>query len=207
MAEPNTSTAGTGQESGSGIVDRMKGSATAQLKTQKDRGVDAISSVTQAVRSTTQRLRDEQHDTLAGYVEKAVDEVDRWSRQLKDKNVDELIGDVQRLARRQPAVFIGSAFALGVIGARFLKSSSRSDDRDDQYRFRNQYGARSSMSTAHDRSMEAFDDAEADVTIASTEVVISDMPEPSRSPGSGRTGASNTTANRSRKTGSRTEKS
>ena len=32
--------------------------------------------------------------------------------------------DAQRLARRQPALFVGGAFALGLLGARFLKSSS-----------------------------------------------------------------------------------
>jgi len=31
---------------------------------------------------------------------------------------------VQRFARKQPALFVGSAFAIGVIGARFLKSSN-----------------------------------------------------------------------------------
>jgi hypothetical protein len=32
------------------------------------------------------------------------------------------------LARRQPAVFIGSAFALGLVGARFLKSSRQQSE-------------------------------------------------------------------------------
>jgi hypothetical protein len=33
--------------------------------------------------------------------------------------------DVERLARRQPALVLGSAFVAGLIGARFLKSSER----------------------------------------------------------------------------------
>jgi hypothetical protein len=133
MAEPNTSsTEGPAKRSTAGqqtaeqrtsIVNRVKDSATAQLSSQKDRGVDAISSVAGAVRSSTQRLREQQHDTLAGYVEKAADQIENFSRRLRDKNVDELATDVQRFARRQPAVFIGTAFAAGIVAARFLKSS------------------------------------------------------------------------------------
>ena len=58
-----TPRAGAGQPNGhqgeGGIVDRVKETATAQLTTQKDRGIDAIGSVTQAVRSSSQKLRDE----------------------------------------------------------------------------------------------------------------------------------------------------
>ncbi len=107
------------------LVDRVKESASQQLATQKDRGVDAIGSVAQAVRSTTQKLRDDRHDALAGYLDKAAEQIETWSQRLREKDVDELIGDLQRLARRQPAVFIGSAFAIGLVGARFLRSSGQ----------------------------------------------------------------------------------
>jgi len=110
-------------------VDRVRDKAAAQLSSQKDRATDGLGSVAQAVRQSTQQLRDQKHDTIAGYVEQAADQIEKFSQRLRDKDVGELLDDAQRLARRQPAVFIGSAFALGVIGARFLKSSSE-DDRD-----------------------------------------------------------------------------
>jgi hypothetical protein len=55
---------------------------------------------------------------------------------LRKKDVQQLMQDAQRLARRQPALFIGSAFALGLVAARFLKSSPPDDARTgagDQY--------------------------------------------------------------------------
>src|SRR3954464_374505 len=118
---------GSGQ--GGGIVDRVRDKAAAQLSSQKDRATDGLGSVAQAVRQSTQQLRDQKHDTIAGYVEQAADQIEKFSQRLRDKDVGELLDDAQRLGRRRPAVFIGSAFALGVIGARFLKSSS-DDDRD-----------------------------------------------------------------------------
>ena len=116
-----------------GIVGRVRERATAQLATQKDKATDGLGSVAQAVRDTTQHLRTQQYDTVAQYAEKAADQIDRFSQRLKEKGVGELLDDAQQLARRQPALFIGGAFALGLLGARFLKSSSPrtpSGDRD-----------------------------------------------------------------------------
>jgi len=112
------------------MIDTMKQRATDQLSSQKNKATDGLGSIAQIARQGTRQLRDQQHDTLAGYVERAADQIDRLSQQLRDKDVNELVNDAQRLARRRPALFIGSAFALGVIGARFFKSSSR-DTRDD----------------------------------------------------------------------------
>src|SRR5690606_10158614 len=95
-----------------------------QLSSQKNRATDGLGSVAQAVRQSTRQLRDEQHDTIAQYVEQAADQIDRFSRRLRDKQVPELIDDVQRVARRQLAAFVGGAFALGLVAARFFKSSS-----------------------------------------------------------------------------------
>lgn len=120
----NTNTSPYGDEPRSGIVDKVREGATAQLSTQKDKATDGLGAVAQAVRQTTQSLRDQQHDTVAQYVERAADQIERFSEQLKGKDVNELLNDAQRLARRKPAVFIGGAFALGLVGARFLKSSS-----------------------------------------------------------------------------------
>ena len=112
----------------SGIVGRVKESATAQLATQKDKATDGLGSVAQAMRQTTQHLRTQQHDTVARYAEQAADQIERFSQRLRDKDVGELLDDAQQLARRQPALFIGGAFAIGLLGARFLKSSSNTRD-------------------------------------------------------------------------------
>jgi hypothetical protein len=113
-----------------GIIDRVKSRAAAQLTTQKDRATDGMGSVANAVRRSTQELRDQHHETVAEYVERAADQLDRFSSRLKSKDVGELMRDAQDLARRQPMLFIGSALVLGFAGARFLKSSS--PDRREQ---------------------------------------------------------------------------
>lgn len=114
---------------GAGLMDKVKDGAVSQLSTQKDRATDGIGSVVQAVRQSTQQLRDQQHDTIAQYVDQAAAQLERFSKTLKEKNISELLDDAQRFARRNPALFIGGAFAVGLLSARFFKSSR--DNRGD----------------------------------------------------------------------------
>jgi len=112
-----------GQAAGAGLIDKVKQGAEAQLSTQKDRATEGIGNVVDAVRQSTRHLRENQHETIAEYVDQAAGHLERWSNQLKEKNVGEILQEAQQLARRRPAVFIGTAFAVGLLGARFLKSS------------------------------------------------------------------------------------
>ena len=105
------------------VMDRVRSTATAQLSTQKNRATDGLGSIAHAVRQTTQPLRENQQDTIAQYVDKAADGIERLAVQLRDKDVSELVADVERFAKRQPAVFIGTTFAIGLLAARFLKST------------------------------------------------------------------------------------
>lgn len=124
------STSGTGTTSSddTGLVGRVRDQASSQLNSQKNKATDGLGSVAHAVRGTTQKLRDEHHDTVARYVEQAADQIERFSERLKQKDVGELVGDAQQLARRKPALFVGGAFAVGLLGARFLKSSAEPDE-------------------------------------------------------------------------------
>ena len=106
----------------------MRERADAELSTKKEMATDSISTIARAVRRTTQELRDQRHGKMADYVDRAADQLERLSSGLQSKDIGELFQDAQRLARRQPAVFVGSAFAIGLLGARFLKSSAPRDN-------------------------------------------------------------------------------
>src|SRR5215210_7407274 len=128
----NTSSgAGNNQSSTAGIAGRVREQATAQLSKQKDRATEGLGSVADAVRGTTEHLRNNQHDKVANFAEQAAQQIDRFSERLRNKDVTELLDDAQQLARRRPAIFVGGAFALGLLGARFMKSSSTNEWRRD----------------------------------------------------------------------------
>ena len=114
-----------------GMVDRVRQTAAAQLTTQKTRATEALGSVAAALRQSSQPLRDNNQATLADYAGKAADQLEQFSTRFRERDLTELMDDVNRFARRQPALFVGAAFAAGVLAARFLKSSP-----DGQRRFR-----------------------------------------------------------------------
>ena len=122
MDQQNSSSGSTG------IMDKVRQGATTQLGTQKDKATDGIGTVAQAVRQTSEQLRGQQHDTIANYIDQAAQQLEQFSTRLREKDVGELMRDAQQFARQRPAVFVTSAFALGLLGARFLKSS-----RDGEY--------------------------------------------------------------------------
>ena len=114
-----------------GMVDRVKQATTAQLTSQKTRATDTLGSVAAAIRQSSQPLRDNNQEMLADYAGKAADQLDQFSTRLRERDLGELMDDAKRFARQQPALFVGAAFAAGVLAARFLKSSEH-----DQRRFR-----------------------------------------------------------------------
>ena len=129
-AESWTSGNGGGGNGDSGIAQKIRDQANTRLSSGKDRALDGVKGVTEALRQTSQSLRDNQHDTIAQYLEQAVGQVDRVAQTLRQKDISELMLGAQRLARRQPAVFVGSAFAMGLLAARFFKSSPPEQDDD-----------------------------------------------------------------------------
>jgi hypothetical protein len=113
-----------------GMVERVKHTAAAQLTSQKTRATEALGSVATALRQSSQPLRDNNQSMLADYAGKAADGLEQFSARFRERDLGELIDDVNRFARRQPALFVGAAFAAGALAARFLKSSP-----DQQRRF------------------------------------------------------------------------
>jgi hypothetical protein len=129
--ETNFSSVGGNGHGGTRMVDRIKDQTAAQLNSQKNKATDGLGTVATAVRETTHNLRNQQHDVAARYVEQAADQIERFSNRLREKDITELLGDAQRFARRRPALFVGAAFGLGLLGSRFLKSSAESQRFDD----------------------------------------------------------------------------
>jgi len=90
----------------------------------------------------SRQLHDSQQDTIANVTDMAADRVRQLSDYLRRHEVEDLMDDVEDFARRQPALVLGGAFALGVLTARFLKSSGSSSGRTSRggMRGRTRYG-------------------------------------------------------------------
>jgi len=120
---------GAGTSTGStGVMGKIRDQATSRLSSQKDRAADGLGSMVEAVRQTSQQLR-EKNPALADYTEKAAQQLDRFASDFRNRDVNELLADVRTFARRRPAIFLGGAVALGMAVARLAKSSGGNGNR------------------------------------------------------------------------------
>ncbi|MEW5930938.1 MAG: hypothetical protein AB1941_26035 [Gemmatimonadota bacterium] len=110
------------------VVSDAHGRAAEQVQTQLDsqrtRAAESLSGMAESLRTTGRQLQDAPAG-LGAYVQQAAEQVDGLARYLENREVGDLVDDVEDFARRSPGVFLGGAFVLGLLGARFLKSSRR----------------------------------------------------------------------------------
>jgi hypothetical protein len=94
----------------------------------KNRAADALGAVAQSLLFSGQQLREQDRSTIGGLTERAANRVERLADYVQNTDAREMAGRVENFARREPGLFLGGAFALGLLGARFLKSSRRESD-------------------------------------------------------------------------------
>jgi hypothetical protein len=114
------------QQTAADVKEQVATQATEKLSGQKEVATDSLNTVAHAFRQTGAQLRDNDQLGIAGYVERAADQVEQFAGYLGDRDLRSIARDAEAFARREPALFLGGAFALGVVAARFLKSSSQS---------------------------------------------------------------------------------
>jgi hypothetical protein len=105
------------------VADQARDQVSTRIGSQKDKAADTIGSIAAAIRQTGDKLRDS--GPLPDIADRAADGVERVANYFQTRNVGEIVREVERFARREPAIFLGTAFTLGLLGGRFLKSSSR----------------------------------------------------------------------------------
>lgn len=101
------------------------------LSDQKHRAVEELDHIGSVLQSTSDNLRTEHEERIARYIESAVHQIENAATYLEEHSIDDIAAQVQRFARREPALFLGGAALIGLIGARFFRSSGRHDDWDE----------------------------------------------------------------------------
>lgn len=96
--------------------------ARSRAEEQKTRVAGGIRTVADALRNGTDSLPEDQRQ-YGGFLETVADRVEGVSRYLDQRDVDGLTREARTFAREHTPLFLGGAFALGLAGARFFKSS------------------------------------------------------------------------------------
>jgi hemerythrin superfamily protein len=96
------------------------------LHEQQQAVAEHVGGLAEALHHTAQHLQEQHRDVVAQYTGQAAQGLERLSQTLRQRDLHAVVEQVEDFARRQPAVFIGSAALLGFLAARFLKSSAES---------------------------------------------------------------------------------
>ena len=124
------------QEQGGAAVEEIKTvaqSATRQaqeagrnfIDEQKENLAQKVDQYAEAIRAASEKLRSEEGNVLAGPAQNAVDQLERMSGYLREKQPADFLDDLESYARRRPEVVFGGLFVVGLAAARFFKASRK----------------------------------------------------------------------------------
>jgi hypothetical protein len=99
---------------------------------------DGIATVARSIRRLSTEIAEEQ-PAIANAATTVADQADRTAQFLNETDAREMISKVEEAARRQPLLFLGGAFVLGVATARFLKAAGHGNGRQSGLKSRS-YG-------------------------------------------------------------------
>lgn len=117
------------------VATQTQSQAQTRLERGKQDAAVTLSSVATRLRESGSQLRSSDAQDFAGeYIERAAQQIERAAHYVQNADLREMVDEVEDFARRRPAVFIGSAFAAGILAARFLKSS-REGERASEGRY------------------------------------------------------------------------
>lgn len=104
---------------------RLKEQGQTAFSQQKVRVAEEIEHFGAAAHEAANKLEQEDDRNVAHYLHLAADQLDGAARYVRESDMNRLMDDAGRMARRRPEVFFGGMFLAGITLARFLKASSR----------------------------------------------------------------------------------
>lgn len=125
-----------------GLVGTVRSQIAEQAEAQKAGVADRVASVASHLHHSADDLRDRE-GWLADLIDRGARELDGFADELKRRDVRGLLGGVESFAHRHPAVFIGSAVAVGFALSRMVRSGA-----EESYRGRASYGGGSEVGYA-----------------------------------------------------------
>jgi ElaB/YqjD/DUF883 family membrane-anchored ribosome-binding protein len=112
------------------VADQAKGQTReklrSQINTRSSQAGDQLGSAAGAMRKTSAQLRVEGNQGVAKLIDGVADRGERLGSYLNRADGDQILRDVEDLARRQPWLFVGGSAVVGFLASRFMKASSSS---------------------------------------------------------------------------------
>ena len=134
------------------IAERATNIGYTRADTGREQVADGLTTLASSIRRASSDIEGEQ-PALANVTETAAEQTDRIARYLQQTDAREIVHNVEDLARRQPLLFLGGAFVLGLAASRLLKAASggsQTDGGGQRPAYRSGYGTSYGTSTGSD---------------------------------------------------------
>ena len=143
-SEPSHPLAEAGQqatESAGRLAERAADIGLQQADRGREMAADGIDGVARTVRRVSADMQTQQPQ-IANAALTAADQAEKVAQYLRQTDAREMIANVEDVARRQPLIFLGGAFLLGVAASRFIKAAGGGQmDQDAQSGYRSGYSS------------------------------------------------------------------
>ncbi len=114
-----------GQEAGETaghLAERAAGVGFQQADRARQQTAEGLDQLADSVRRVGSDMESEQ-PTIANLASTAAEQAERVAGYLRETDARQLVHTVEDVARRQPLIFVGGAFLLGVAASRFIKAA------------------------------------------------------------------------------------
>ncbi len=105
-------------------AEQVQNQGKAHLDSYRGTAADELEKVAQSAKAAAAELENQDRADLSRYVADMAQGITRFADDLRGRSVDELVGDLNRMARNNPALFIAGSVALGFGLTRFARASS-----------------------------------------------------------------------------------
>lgn len=123
---------------------RLAEDATREGKAQADHyrevAADKVGQVADRIKAAAGELDDGATSSLSSHITSLADGMGRLSSDLREKSGDEILRDVNRLARQNPGMFVAGGLAVGFGLARLMKASAKPSPQAGSGESRSEHG-------------------------------------------------------------------
>ena len=101
-----------------------------QADRAREKAADGLSHVTDTIRRVSIDMQDQ--PAIANVADTVADQAERIGEYLRTTDARQILSNVENVARRQPILFLGGAFMLGLAASRLIKAAGGSSQNGQQ---------------------------------------------------------------------------
>ncbi len=119
-------------ESAGHLAERAADLGIQQADRGREMAAEGIDKVARTVRRVSTDMQTDQPQ-IANAALTAADQADKVAQYLRQTDARQIISNLEDTARRQPLLFIGGAFLLGLAASRLIKAATPDDEQTAQF--------------------------------------------------------------------------